>query len=168
MPLQPPLPGGSEGDIPRHRGLEDPLTPANDNIDPAPNARSVLLHVLGKEARQSGTEAHTRLLTGLGYARATHPSAMDATLAIAGADVVAAARAILREGKDLTTAGRALKPYKTDQQARAWATGKMECALSMLEWHPERIGQKQLLARWSAWAADQRAIKAAKAAVPLR
>lgn len=144
------------------------MTPANDNIDPGRHAGTVLRHVLGEEARQSGSAAHGRLLTGLSYARATDPAAMDATLAIAGADVLGVAHAILRDGQDLTEAGMALGPYQTDQQARAWANAKLEDALNMLQWHPQRIEQERLLAHWRAYAADQRAIRAARAALPFR
>jgi hypothetical protein len=113
------------------------MTPANDNIDPTRHAQRVLHQVLGKEARQWGTEAHTRLLVGLAYARPGDNEERDATLSVA--EVTAVARAVLREGQDLTTAGRALGPYKTEVQARAWAAAKLECALTMLQWHPQRM-----------------------------
>jgi hypothetical protein len=138
------------------------MNPANDNLDPGHHAAIVLRHILGK----ASPAARIRFEAGMAYARASNPAAMDATLSIAGLEAIA--RRILREGADLTEAGKELGPYKTDQQARAWAASKLEAALSMLMWHPQRIEKEQLLERYRVWADHQKAVKAAKAAIPYR
>jgi hypothetical protein len=140
------------------------MTPANDN-DPAHHAAIVLRQILN---RKPVPDARILLVEGVAYARATNPAERDVTLAIAGDDVLAVARAVLREGKDLTQAGRTLGGYATDQQARAWAASKLEAALSMLTWHPQRTQKDQLLERYRVWADHQKAVKAAKAAIPYR
>jgi hypothetical protein len=140
------------------------MTPVNDN-DPGHHAAIVLRQVLN---RKPVPDAHIRFAEGTAYARAHNPVARDATLSIAGEDVLAVARAVLREGKDLTHAGRTLGGYATDQQARAWAAAKLEAALCMLVWHPQRIEKDQLLAKYRVWADHQKAVKAARAAIPYR
>ncbi len=114
--------------------------PANDNVDPGRHAGVVLRHLL-----RNNPHARAHFDAGLAYARAANPAEMDATLAVAGADAVA--RLVLREGADLTEAGLALGPYKTEIQARAWAAAKLECALSVLVWHPHRIERDTYNAR---------------------
>ncbi len=118
------------------------MTPANDNVDPTRHAAIVLRHVL--KGRQ---DVGVRVSAGLRYAETHNPAAMDATLAIAGAEVVAVARAVLREGRDLTQAGSECGPYKTEIQGRAWAAAKLECAISMLQWHPQRVERDSYNAR---------------------
>ena len=118
------------------------MTPANDNVDPTRHAAIVLRHLLKGRA-----DIGVRVSAGLRYAETHNPAAMDATLAIAGADVVAVARAVLREGKDLTQAGSECGPYRTDMQARAWAAAKLETATSMLLWHRQRIEHEAYTAR---------------------
>jgi hypothetical protein len=110
------------------------MTPANDNLDPTRHARAVLHHVL-----KGRTDIGVRINAALIYARSHDPASMDATLVIAGTDVAAVARAVMREGRDLTQAGEALGGYGTDHQARAWAKAKLETATSMLLWHRQRI-----------------------------
>ncbi len=89
------------------------MTPVNDNVDPARHVGNILRHVL-----KGRPDIGVRINAGLIYARSHNPVPFDATLAIAGAEVAAVARAVLREGKDLTQAGEALggyRPIATDQ-----------------------------------------------------
>ena len=139
------------------------MTPANDNIDRTRHAGTVLRHVL-----KGCPDARVLMDAGLTYVRASDTTAMDQTLAIAGADVVAVAKRILREGQDLTTAGRALGGYATDVQARAWAKGKLEAALNMLTWHPQRIEHETYTQRLLDRIADLKARLAVKIAVGAR
>jgi hypothetical protein len=90
---------------------------------------------------------------------------MDLTLSIDGS--VDIARRVLRDGEDLTTAGKALGPYQTDIQARASAAGQLQAALNMLVWHPQRIEVERYVAQARAYIIDQRAIRAAREATPL-